>query len=181
MIEYVDSDFLRSSDSKFVIKVESLLKINNTLEEFTEKFQLDGITNGKLFVISRFNKYEFNCDFIIDNYLVVNNLIQNVDFAILYMPLTVGVKYEICDDVGKELNDTLNLNWIQSLLFVNEYLFWLVDDEKSDAELIYKILKINYKKIDGLGFRTPIIIKTDEGFVYYKFLNEDIIHRCFHL
>jgi hypothetical protein len=181
MIEYIDSDFLRSSESTFVIKVNSLLRINKTLEDFTEKFHLDGVTNGKLFVISKFNKYEFNCDYIIDNYLLVNNLIENVDFVILYMPLTIGVKGQIYDDVGKELIETLNLDWIQSLLFVSEFIYWMVDDKKLDVKLLHKILKIHHKKVDNKSFKTPVIIKVDESHIYYKFINEEIVHRCLHL
>jgi hypothetical protein len=179
MIKYVDSDFLRSSEGKFVLKVESLLKINKTLEEFADKFQLDGITNGKLFVVSKFNKYEFNCDYIIDNYLSVNELTRDVDYVLLYMPLTARGQLEVDDQVGKELLDTIELDWIQSLLFVNEYIYWLVDDEKTNTELINKILKHNYELIEMPSFKTPIVLKVDKYYIYFKYLNEDITHKCF--
>ena len=184
MVIYEDNEFLKVATFTLVIRVDSLNIIFRDIASFSKKYNLDGITNGKLYCLTfrdihsnKFKKIEteilkaypfkFGIDYI---YFETELYEESADFG-------------FNENANQELSHTKGLNWIKSILLPSGNYIGFTDENVSIVEqkkwlntIIY--LTRFYEDINALN---PILIKKSARNFFYKISYSKylcIVPRC---
>ena len=126
---YKEQEVMLVHCSTLVIKVESVKLNYGSLKNFCNEFDLDGLTNGKLFVVyDMMEPSQYFYDLIKD-VLMPLGMKYNNDHVILYEQITEGVQGH--DDpeeslINKPIPLSEDAEWIGSIIKEEGQYIWLI-------------------------------------------------------
>lgn len=170
MLNYEDNDFIRGVCSTIVIRVDRINEVFGEVATFCEKFNLHGLTNGKLLVISFMTSISDTIYDLENNIFLPANFKYKEDYLYFDEYLYYGVKYAISEHAYQELPFTKGLNWIKSILLKSGNYIWFTDSQipLSEQEKELCVIAYFYHFHPNINQIHPIFIKEDEIFLYYK-------------
>ena len=170
MVFYEDKDYLKPVCSTLVVRVDSINKVYGDVASFSKKFNLGGVTNGKLFCVAFMTSLSDSIFSIEQDILAVANFKFNEDYIYFEEEIFYGVGFAVSEDAYKELPYTKGLNWIKSILLPSGNYVWFTDDK---TPLRAQEIEVNtmayfcrsYKDINNIN---PILIKENERSMFFK-------------
>jgi len=177
MLHYTDSDFLSPTFSTLVIKVSSIAKHFESLENFITTYNYGGITNGVLLI--RAEVYMLELEDFADEVLIPNGLKLNEDFAFIDEKSIEGVRGTRTYKVNIEHPDCKNINWLKGMIVEKGNYIWYNDPDLSEFERdanfrLFKNLCYNGEEKFNLN---PRIFKIDDTYVHYTVSGLDMYYK----
>lgn len=126
---YKEQEVMLVHCSTLVIRAESVKLNYGSLENFCNEFNLEGLTNGKLFVIYDMmepSQYFYN---LIKNVLMPLGMKYNNDHVILYEQITEGVQGHNDPEeslINKQIPLSEDAEWIGSIIKEEGQYIWLI-------------------------------------------------------
>jgi len=179
MISYNDSDILKIEFSTLAIKVSSIVKQFNSIENFAKKYDFYGTTNGVILLSVEMCSPPYRLEAFTEEVLVPNGFINQQDFVFIEEMLTEGVKGTVSDLINKPHPHCENINWLQSLITSKGNFIWYCNPQLSNFEKdanfrLFENLFYNEKEKIKLN---PRIIKIDETYVYYTVSDTQMYYK----
>lgn len=182
MISYNDSDILKIVFSTLVIKVSTIVKEFESIENFAKKHDFHGLTNGVLLVSAEMNSPPYRLEEFAEKVLIPNGFINEIDFVFIEEMLTKGVKGEVSELINKPHPHCENVNWLQSLIVSKGNFIWSCNPNLSSFEkdANFRLFKNHLYHEEEKIKLNPRIIKIDETYIYYTVSDAQMsykIHR----
>jgi hypothetical protein len=178
MVIYNDDEILEAVCSTLVVRVDSINKAFGSVAKFCEDYNLQGVTNGKLWMTSvMFSLYDSIFE-VERNLLEGFNLKEGEDFIYFQDELFYGVKYRLNENAYKELPATKNINWLKSILLPCGNYVWFTDpsrpafEHKNKLFLIRLFYELNKdKNINTMNIR--LVNETEEHFFFKAYTDDE--------
>lgn len=181
MIHYQDTDILKIVFSALVIKVSSIEKQFESIDNFAKKYGFHGVTNGVLLATSEMCSPPFRLEAFVQEVFIPNGLQPIEDFVFID---------ELLSSTAKDLKNVINLdfqphpdcekiNWLQSLILSNGNFIWYSDPKKTDFEkdATFRLLKNLINTEYELSKLNPRITKIDDTYVHYTVSDSQIHYK----
>jgi len=178
MLHYIDSDFLKPVFSSLVIKVSSIVKYFQSLDNFSITYNFGGETNGMLLITAQMCTPAFELEAFAVDVLIPNGMELNEDFAFIDERLIEGVR-GTRSYVNIEHPDCENTNWLKGMIISQGNYIWYSDPDLSEFErdANFRLFKnLSYNSFEKLNLN-PRIIKIDETYVHYTISGLDMYYK----
>ena len=133
-ITYADSDILKVVFGSMVLKVESINKNYGKLKNFVNQYDLWGITNGKLLIMSVMHDPPFQLMEFAERELLPLGFKEKEDFAFVSESLVYGVHYTVTGDLFRENPCCRDLPWLGSIIKEKGNFVWLRKSKRSKPD-----------------------------------------------
>ena len=124
-ITYIDDDWLPLRFSSLVIRASSINERYGSIKEFIRRNQFHCVTNGELVIMSEMMAPPIFLEQVVVAILEPLGFLAKKDFVLLEERLARGVGDRESLFVGKEVPETLDLTWLESLLTYEGMFVWL--------------------------------------------------------
>ncbi len=179
MITYNDSDILNIIFSSLVIKVSSIVKEFESIENFAKKHDFHGTTNGVILVSTEMNSPPYRLEEFAEKVLIPNGFIDEQDFVIIEEMLTKGaggLVSELINEPHPECND---VKWLESVIVTKGNYIWFSEPSMSDFEKdanfrLYKNLLYHEEEKIKLN---PRITNIGETYVHYTVSDSKMYYK----
>lgn len=150
-IDFVKDEVLKISFSTLIIRVQSIVEKFGAVEDFVEKFDLNGVSNGKLLLMTEMMEPPHSLIEKVENCLLPSSFQEKEDFIIAYEQMPYGIKGEPSPLLNREHSACLEIKWLSSIIHPEGNYVWLKEEKTSEKFLqqINKPLaaKYSFKKL----------------------------------
>jgi len=182
MITYIDQDILNIVFSSLVIKVSSIVKEFESIENFAKKHDFQGMTNGVILVSAEMNSPPYRLEEFAEKVLTANGFINELDFVFIEEMLTKGAGGLVSELINEPNPHCKNINWLQSIIVRDGNFVWASNPSLShfNKDANFRLFKnLLYHEEEKIKLN-PRIIKIDETYIYYTVSDAQMsykIHR----
>ena len=134
MLTYTDSDFLKPVFSTLVIKVSSIVKCFQSIENFVTTYNYGGQTNGVLLIAAEMCMPAFRLEAFAADVLIPFGMKLNDDFAFIDERQIEGVRNTNSYNVNIEHPDCDNTNWLKGMIIEKGNYIWYSDPDLTEFE-----------------------------------------------
>jgi hypothetical protein len=137
---YTDKENLKVVFSYLIFNIESINKKYGKLSKFIKDFDLQGITNGKLYILAEmYIPHNYLADLIYDK-VRWTRLEENEDYVFGIEKLVKGVRGSVSPLLYHEVPELKGIEWLGSYITRRGNYVWHVSDQeqKRNNFLIFK-------------------------------------------
>ena len=150
-IDFLKNDVLKISFSTLIIRVQSIVEKFGALEDFAEKFDLYGVSNGKLLLMTEMMEPPNDLIQKVETCLLPSSFQEKEDFIIAYEQMPYGIKRESSPLPNSEHPACREIKWLSSIIHPEGNYVWLKEENTSEkfVQQINKPLaaKYSFKKL----------------------------------
>ena len=115
--------------STLIIKASSINLNYGSMEKFCDEFNLNGLSNGQLFIVYDMMEPSTYFDELIEDVLIPSGMRYNIDYLILNEQITQGVIGRETPEeslINKPIPYSEHANWIGSIIKEDGQYIWLI-------------------------------------------------------
>jgi hypothetical protein len=127
---YTDKENLKVVFSYLIFNIESINKKYGKLSKFIKDFDLQGITNGKLYILAEmYIPHNYLADLIYDK-VRWTRLEENEDYVFGIEKLVKGVRGSVSPLLNSEIPEFKEIGWLGSYITRRGNYVWHVSDQE---------------------------------------------------
>lgn len=185
-IYYTDKENLLVSFSYLIFNVESINKKYGRLSSFVRDFDLFGITNGKIYILSEMVMPHMQLAELVQDRIRWTRLKEKEDYVFGCEHIIYGVHYSVTPLINCEIPELQNIDWLGSIITHNGNYVWYKDNpnEQQDHVLAFRenrlegatpkkyyqqllVKHLEYYSPDKLHLN-PKVYAVDDYYVFYN-------------
>jgi len=123
-IEHRRSKRLRVIFYSLIIRVSKINEVFGSVDDFGEKHNITGVTNGELLVIYSMSYPGELLDYLVDNVFIPNGFSEGKDYDLVEEELAIGVRGKPSRGLNRPLSRLSGSSWLGSVAGKKGNLVW---------------------------------------------------------
>ena len=123
-IEYLDQEKMKISFSSLIIRIEGVNKKFGSLSRFVNKFDLWGVTNGKIFILVEMMEPPYLLIEKVQNEFSQIGLKETEDFIYAFEQALHDIKGNVSPLINGPHPDCKNIFWLESQITTDGNFIW---------------------------------------------------------